>query len=789
MPAHRNPLRRDRRTSIRSTVLLWGALLAAFAVSSPIANGHPIGAPGAPAGPRATVNPAPPMPGPTGALFVAPYGNDHNPCSYAAPCRQVGEALARAGPGGTIVLANGSYDGFAIEREVARPSAPLTIVAPGRDAVLRPSTDPADPLDTIDVVASAYVVLNGLRAGNAPGADVRIAGSDHVTVENGTFGNATVAGIQILRSDATYLFNDRVYRTARGPGISVVGGTTGTDLIGNMLGWNQGPGVLFQAAPTAGTIGVSVGATIDGNIFHQNGGNGGVPALRLLGTSNSTVANDLFYANFGGGISVETGASALLIAFNTIVQSQSAKWALSIGNSSGPIRVADNILDRSNAGQTGIAYAAPADVNWTESDHNVLGAVSPAEGTGRVPLATWQGDGYEMGSFTAAPQFLFQDPGAGNYQLLPGAPTIGAGVGVAGISFDLLGIPRPTNGPVDLGCFEFVPQVATGLGLSIAATPVEGVAPLTVELAVTPLGGVGPYSFAWNLGDGSSAVGRSLSHLYAGPGVYTVELLGTDGQHRVGSAYVNVTVESPAGTGFPVTFRPLDLPTGLVWSLDAGGVTLAGTGPLTLQNVPAGGFAVALSPVVAAAPFLRWTPAEALWVNVSGPMSVPVPFVPYAWVEVGATAGGTAAPGPDWQAIGSVIQLTATAQPGFLFEGWAGTGTGAYTGGIVAVRMVVEASITESARFAPGTPAVTLGPSPPGLGALPSSLLPSDWTFAILSVVVLAVAGAAASRFGRHRRLWRGTHRAGAMGAPAPWSESLSPLPPSAPAIPPWLES
>src|SRR5207244_10515779 len=55
-------------------------------------------------------------------------------------------------------------------------------------------------------------------------------------------------------------------------------------------------------------------------------------------------------------------------------------------------------------------------------------------------------------------------------------------------------------------------------------------------------GGSPPYSFAWEFGDGSLAVGNSPTHTFASPGIYIVVLTVTDsgGARAVASHYVVV---------------------------------------------------------------------------------------------------------------------------------------------------------------------------------------------------------------------------------------------------------
>jgi hypothetical protein len=67
-------------------------------------------------------------------------------------------------------------------------------------------------------------------------------------------------------------------------------------------------------------------------------------------------------------------------------------------------------------------------------------------------------------------------------------------------------------------------------------------------------------------------------------------------------------------------------------------------------------------------------------------------------VEAG-TAGGTVVQVAGWRDAGSVVNLTATATPGWRFAGWEGQGPGAYNGTANPFPWVVSGASTETARF------------------------------------------------------------------------------------------
>jgi len=72
--------------------------------------------------------PAPVQPPPTGAsVFLAPSGNDGNPCTAASPCRSMQRGAAAASSGATVSLAAGSYP----EQSLVNVQKPVSFKADG----------------------------------------------------------------------------------------------------------------------------------------------------------------------------------------------------------------------------------------------------------------------------------------------------------------------------------------------------------------------------------------------------------------------------------------------------------------------------------------------------------------------------------------------------------------------------------------------------------------------------------------------------------------------------------
>lgn len=86
-----------------------------------------------------------------------------------------------------------------------------------------------------------------------------------------------------------------------------------------------------------------------------------------------------------------------------------------------------------------------------------------------------------------------------------------------------------------------VASPGTTLQVTVSANPSSGYAPLATTLTAYASGGSAPYVYAWNLGDGSSATGASVSHTYQNAGTYnaTVQVTDAAGQVVVGSVWIS----------------------------------------------------------------------------------------------------------------------------------------------------------------------------------------------------------------------------------------------------------
>ncbi len=132
---------------------------------------------------------------------------------------------------------------------------------------------------------------------------------------------------------------------------------------------------------------------------------------------------------------------------------------------------------------------------------------------------------------------------------------------------DRLGASATTTVPVIL-----LAPSAGSLSVSASTNVSTGEAPLGVALDATASGGVAPYTYLWDFGDGASAAGANVTHIYSTAGTFSAVVTVVDSTGTVAQSVVTIVAyERPTS----------NLTTSLDLSLSASPTT--GSGPLTVE--------------------------------------------------------------------------------------------------------------------------------------------------------------------------------------------------------------
>jgi hypothetical protein len=360
--------------------------------------------------------------------------------------------------------------------------------------------------------------------------------------------------------------HDSVFRDSSWNGISVdcyYGPSSNVVIANNTVYNNIHNGIDFKASGNYLYSNISV----TGNRSYNNGTHGlYMQNYNLGGASNATISRNLIYRNYGAGVYVHkyypgqehTGIKLYgnTFAYNGTVGGFGPGVYLDAVDS----ELADNSFFTDSVTASGNSeYRINGSGNASDFNNSFdrTRPVSLYHNGAAYTFPAFQGLGFETHGVSAHPRFNgdFTD----DYTLGWDSPSIDAGIGIPGITKDILG--NPIYGAPDLGAFEYQPPYAMGFDQPDLKGNVRiyadgrfrnTAAPsgATAKLLITPPGGFGTGNYAeWmnvtvNAWETSNVYEKSWMEssptLDAAPVVHTVGDLQPN-------SYFEVTVDSSAG--------------------------------------------------------------------------------------------------------------------------------------------------------------------------------------------------------------------------------------------------
>jgi parallel beta-helix repeat protein len=387
--------------------------------------------------------------------WVSPSGNDAaGGLSQGTAWATLMHAAGQVGPGDTVHVQPGSYQGFYLDTG-GTPGQPITFVATGAGVAIT-SDNPITP-DGINIEGADHVVIDGFTVNGRTRAGIRAALSNFVTIRNCTAGNNGRWGIFTGFTNDLIVENNETYGSVLEHGIYVSNSCDRPTVRGNLVHDNFANGIHLNGDASQGGDGWIEDALIEDNVIYGNGVGGG-SGINGDGLVNSVIRNNLLYDNHASGISLyridgATGATGNVVVNNTVINASNARWCVNINNGSTGNTLRNNILYNQHSFRGVITIDASSRPGFSSDYNAVTSRFSSDGGNTVIALAPWQALGYDTSSFVATPAQLFVTAGV-DFHLAPTSPAIDAGTAAYAPSSDLDGAPRPVGGGYDAGAYE-----------------------------------------------------------------------------------------------------------------------------------------------------------------------------------------------------------------------------------------------------------------------------------------------------------------------------------------------
>jgi len=175
--------------------------------------------------------------------------------------------------------------------------------------------------------AATYVNIHGFTIENSDGsiarAGIRVAECDYVNIEDNNVSGAGDWEIYTSFSDNGLIENNVTSGSLNQHGIYIANSADNVQVIDNTVYGNAQCGIQFNGDLSQGGTGICSDDLIEGNVIYDNGSAGGA-AINGDGLQNSTIEDNLIYANTHTGIALfqddsAAGPSGDVVVGNTVV--------------------------------------------------------------------------------------------------------------------------------------------------------------------------------------------------------------------------------------------------------------------------------------------------------------------------------------------------------------------------------------------------------------------------------------------------------------------------------------
>ncbi len=436
--------------------------------------------------------------------YVAPAasgGSDSNDgLSQKHPWLTLQHAAFSVGPGDTVIVLPGTYNGFNIgEDNAGAPGAPITFSAQPGVLVNTPAAtfNGQAHKARINMDTTSWIVIEGFEVtGSNDQRDSRAgirsvcppdSTTGHIVIRNNHVHNHGKWGVFTGHSNNVTVENNLIHDIANEHAIYFSNSGDNHVARNNVIHHCSSQGVHVNSDESQGGDGVIRNVLVEQNTIWEMSIGGpyidpsGVPrvspgggsAINFDGVQDSVIRNNLLYSNHSSGISLYKidgllPASNNLVVNNTIINGSTAnpnaRWCVNISDASTGNTLFNNILLNYHGFRGSLIITANSLPGFA-SDYNIMMDRIDADGDGpggNLTLAQWRTQtGHDTHSFvvpSASWPALFTNLAGSDYTLSETSAAIDAGAasfaGDPAPPVDRAGTPRPSGPAFDIGAYE-----------------------------------------------------------------------------------------------------------------------------------------------------------------------------------------------------------------------------------------------------------------------------------------------------------------------------------------------